>query len=619
MNNDYIYDIETYPNQFTLTAEHSITGEVWRFEISSRVNQLRELLAFLWYLAEVPGARQVGFNNEGFDYPVIHYIMEQGERVTVMGIYLKAMAIINSEDRFAHMVWESDRYIEQVDLYKIHHFDNMAKSTSLKMLEFNMRSPMIEDLPFEPGVMLSGDQFDVTLNYNGHDVSETKKFYYHSKERIEFREELSRRYGRNFINFNDTKIGKEHFIAELEKAGIPCFDRSTGRKMPRQTIRESIHLGSLIFPYVQFKTPALQQFTQWLAGQTITETKGVFKDLSVTVDGFTFDFGLGGIHGSIDSAIVESSDEYQIIDLDVTSYYPSLAIVNRVYPEHLGSEFCDIYAGLKAERVKHPKGSAVNAMLKLALNGTYGDSNNKYSPFYDPAFTMTITINGQLLLCMLSEMLMEIDGLRMIQANTDGVTIYCRRDAKHQIDAVRAQWEQLTGLELEEAVYSRMFIRDVNNYIAEYEGGKLKRKGAYEYDLEWHQNQSSLVVQKAAEAALVRGEDVREFITRHDDPFDFMLRTKVPRSSRLEWDIDGVGVFRQQNITRYYIANTGGSLTKIMPPLKGKTEERRIGINKGWLVVPCNDMRNLTSFDFNLEWYITEAEKLVKPLRRFEP
>ena len=149
----------------------------------------------------------------------------------------------------------------------------------------------------------------------------------------------------------------------------------------------------------------------YLRAQTITETKGVLKDVTATIDGFDFIFGTGGIHGSVSNQCVESDDEFVIVDLDVSSYYPNLAIVNRFYPEHLGETFCDIYSSLYEQRKQHAKGTAENAMLKLALNGVYGDSNNRFSVFYDPLFTMQITLNGQLLLCMLAEWLLLILGL----------------------------------------------------------------------------------------------------------------------------------------------------------------------------------------------------------------
>ena len=160
-----------------------------------------------------------------------------------------------------------------------------------------------------------------------------------------------------------------------------------------------------------------------MCSSDLTETKGVFTDLTATVNGFEFVFGLGGIHGSVESKVIESDDERIIVDLDVTSYYPNLAITNSFFPAHLGKEFCTIYKTLFEQRKAYPKKSTESAMLKLALNGVYGDSNNKFSPFYDPLFTMSITLNGQLLLCLLAEQLMEIPGLEMIQVNTDGVTI----------------------------------------------------------------------------------------------------------------------------------------------------------------------------------------------------
>ena len=138
---------------------------------------------------------------------------------------------------------------------------------------------------------------------------------------------------------------------------------------------------------------------------------------------------------------------------------------------------------------------------------------------------------------------------------------------------------------------------------------KVKRKGAYEYEREWHQNQSALVIPKAAEAHLLRGEGIRDFVHGHSDLYDFMLRTKVPRGSRLVLEVDG-NDYELNNITRYYVAAQGGHLVKIMPPLKGKTVDRRIGIEKKWKVWPCNRISDATvPVDYN--YYVWEVEKLV--------
>ena len=610
MSNDYVYDIETYPNVFTLAVEHSQAPLRWSFEISDWRNDSRDIVAFLQYLKDTD-ARMVGFNNLGFDYPVLHTLIRMG-RSDAPTLYQKAMAIIGSQDegdgKWAHQINPSDRFVPQIDLFKIHHFDNKARATSLKVLEFNMRSDNIEDLPFPVGTTLTQAQVPVLKRYNAHDVAQTKAFYEHTFNMLKFREELTHKYSRDFINHNDTKIGKDYFVMKLEEAGVACYDYGSKGRTPRQTRRPSIALKDAILPWIAFEQPEFNRVLGWLRGQVITETKGVFNDLTATIDGFTFVFGLGGIHGSVESEVIESDDDHIIVDLDVTSYYPNLAIVNGFYPAHLGSTFVTIYKHLFEQRKQYPKKSAESAMLKLALNGVYGDSNNQFSVFYDPLYTMTITLNGQLLLCLLAEGLMHIPGLRLIQVNTDGLTVRVPRANKWLVDMARAAWQTRTGLNLEEAIYKRVFIRDVNNYIGQYEDGSVKRKGAYEYDMEWHQNAGGLVIAKVAEKVLVEGAPIRQTVQQWPDIMDFMLRAKVPRSSYLQW-----GEGRVQNITRYYIAKGGKPLFKWMPPLKGKQEWRKIGVESGWGVQVCNDIKDAT-LPVEFEYYIREVEKLCLSL-----
>jgi hypothetical protein len=670
---DYIYDIESYPNVFTFSAKLRGTDMRWKFEISGRCNDLHKLVAFIYSLKDTKG-RMIGYNNLHYDYPVIHWIINNSlNGITGYDIYQKSMSIIESKDRFGHMIWDNDRIVEQLDLFKIHHFDNMARSTSLKMLEFNMRSPNIEDLPFPVGTVLTSDEIDELIIYNDHDVDETEKFLEHSDKAIKFREKMSTKYGRNFMNHNDKKIGTDIFIKELEDAGVLCYEKDpiTGRRKPRQSRRQTIHMGDVILPSIKFQHPSLIRVLNWMMVQTlvatelkpdVVSTKGVFKGVNATIDGFTMDFGLGGIHGSVASTIVESDDEWVIIDKDVKGYYPWLFIVNRFFPEHLGETFCDIFTLIGEQRDTYDKGTDENTGLKLASNGSFGDTGNEYAVFLDKLCMMRVTINGQLQLATVIEQLVNIPNLQMIQANTDGFTIRVKRDMVDNVEAICDMWQASTGLELEEDRYSRMFIRDVNNYIGEYEGtGKLKRKGAYGYltklddpnsrEVEWHKNHSALVIPKAAEAALVHGRDIRDFITKHQDIHDFMLRTKAPRAAHLILTTPQ-GERQLQNITRYYISTDGGSLTKISPPAKGhhvgeykrksgitdeyyeqikavgyghwderihtknksKYTERRDAVSKGWLVTPCNDITHASRHNINFDYYITEAEKLVKPL-----
>lgn len=532
---DYCFDLEIYPNIFSMAIVACDKSEAHIFEVSDRKNQMSQMLTFLRKLYKRKD-RMVGFNNVGFDYPLLHMILSNKGNVSVWDIYQKAVSIIHAQDddsKFANTVPEHKVLIPQIDLYKIHHFDNKARATSLKMLEFNMLSDDIEDLPFPPGTRLSSRQIDQLLKYNAHDVMQTLAFYHKSKHLIEFREELSRKYGKNFLNHNDTKIGKDYLIMKMEEE-IPgcCYKKvGNGRKM-QQTIRDSIDINDVIFPYIKFDRPEFNAIKDWFSKQVITETKGVFSDilesdlgdvakyaemkvkrkklkdhptdeemmefrkeyplcwitetelkskktsvhlnwniaetLNVVVEGIRYDFGTGGLHGCCKAGIYESDNEYVYEDRDVKSYYPNMAIKNRIYPEHLSEKFCDIYEEIYDQRQLYPKGSAENAMFKLALNGSYGASNDQYSPLYDPKFTMAITIGGQLSLCMLAEKLIE-KGAEVMMLNTDGLTFKVKRDNLSNTNAVCDEWCDITKLELESVFYSKMCVRDINNYIMVYE------------------------------------------------------------------------------------------------------------------------------------------------------
>jgi len=671
--NDYCYDIECYLNFFSCAFTRIETGDEWFFEISDWVNQAQEFFEFLQALQHFK-VRLVGYNNEGYDYTLIHFIMLNSGRVTNETLYATSQLIIKDHTGYKYNLWPDQRFIPQCDLYRIHHFDNKAKRTSLKLLEFNMKSHNIKDLPYDPRYPVTYDQARHLCVYNKHDVSETIKFYKHSLPAIKFRDKLSKKYDRDFTNHNDTKIGKDYFIMELDKAGI--------RTKNVRTIRDSIRVADILLPYIQFEHPEFQRIHKFFYNQTIDgkdekgnlSLKGAFKDVNCTINGFTFVFGAGGIHGSVNDAIITDSDTCALIDIDVASYYPNLAIKNNLYPEHLGEKFCDIYEDIYKQRKATKKGSPENAMLKLALNGVYGESANYYSKtFLDLKFTCAITINGQLLLCMLAERLMQIPGFKMIQINTDGLTFLCPRDQLDRVDHLTDKWETMTQLELEDVQYSKIAVRDVNNYLAVKLDGKVKRIGCYAYvtaledpgtrELPWHKNHSQRVVAMAAEAALVHGTPIPEFIYNHTDYMDFMLRTKVPRSSSLvirkpiTWGADLVcyDEIKLQNISRYYVSIKGGYLTKIMPPLLamvklwdtgdhyehevtgahdlvkrgGKPKSgkyklvpkpsvtcpyRRFGINVGLMVTDCSNMDDFNPSLINHEYYIEETRKIVDKL-----
>lgn len=600
-------DTEEFPNCFLLVARISGTQITFVFEISTYKNDSADLYHFLNRMADV-GARFYGFNLVAFDGPLIHTFMRMGGKVTPQFMYEKAMRIIQSQedDKFAHMVKPSDRDHEWVDLYRINHFNNRARSTSLKALEFVMKMDNITDLPFPVGTILSKPQVQVLRDYCVHDVVATELFREKCMGSIEFREQLGVKYNRDFMNADDVKIGSTIFEIMLEEEGVTLYNYGQDGRTPKQTKRPVIALKDAILPWINFEQPEFQRILIWLRSQMITETKGVFNDVTAQIDGFTYVFGLGGLHGAVEMEIIEASDSLVIESWDVSSYYPNLSISNRFYPEHLGDKFCDVYKKIYDTRKMFKKGTPENAAYKLAANGTYGKSNDQFSPFFDPLLTIRITLNGQLLLCVLIEQLIKVPTLVMKVCNTDGLEYVIHPDHVEQARTVCKWWEGLTHLTLENARYSKLFMRDVNNYIGVFENGSIKRKGAYEYDLEYHQNHSALVIPKVAEQVLVHGKPIRETVQNWPDKMDFMLRVKVPRSSHLLWGEDKV-----QNMCRYYVSTQGKALTKVMPPLAKKPDYwRRIGVESGWTVCVCNDIRDAV-MPICYDYYVREIEKLV--------
>jgi len=625
----YVYDIETYPNVFTLALD-TPNGDLIVFEISDRRNDAAVLLQWLYHIKNA-GGYMVGFNNIHFDYFVTHQLIANPS-ATAADLYKAADSVINYAGQWPPKIWPRDIVVNQLDLFLINHFNNKARGTGLKVLEFNMRSDDIGDLPYTPGSVLTSEQIDQLIIYNKQDVKETRKFLQYNLDAIAFRFDLINELGHEVLNYNDTKIGKEFFIKKLtEQNPNSCYLKTEGRRgrgVMQQTPRDFINIGEIIYPYVKFNSIVFNSVLDHLKEQTITETKAAPElNLTAYYGDVVFQFGNGGMHASREGATVKADDEHLIIDLDVTSYYPSLAIVNRNYPEHLSDNFCNIYENLKKQRVNFPKGSAENKMLKLALNGVYGDSNNEYSPFYDPLYTMTITVNGQLLLCMLAESLVDnVNGLKLIQVNTDGLTVKIPKSSEQKLIELSNQWQKTTGLDLERADYSKMFIRDVNNYVAVTTTGDVKTKGAFchvspvndpkNFTVDWHKNHSALIVPKAAVNELVNDEPVEQFIKEHLDDFDFMLRAKLNRSSRLEFEKNGT-VETLQRITRYYVDKDGGTLTKVLPPLeKAPEKERRTGINVGYTVTPCNNILDFNRAKIDYDFYITEALKLVKDCQK---
>lgn len=618
--NSEVYDIETLSNCFTYVGLNIRTEKTSEFIIHESLNQFEELVK---HLKSLDG--QIGFNNLSFDYPILHFILTnkfKNPNTIAQEIYGKAQQLINIQndfDKYKYQIPHWKMIIPQLDLFTINHFDNKAKLTSLKALQFWMNYPDVLDMPINHSSFITPDQFKEILVYNKNDVKSTYEFYKLCKDKIELRKELTKKYNLYLINSNDTKIGSD-IILDLISKEIGKDKREV--KLLRSP-RNKITIKNIISDKIEFKTKEFNNVLDSFKSKVITSTKGSI-DCSVIFKNFKFDYGTGGIHGCIKPGIYESDDKYVIIDADVSSLYPFLAILLELYPEHLGKSFIKVYKSILEQRIIAKKNGdkAVNEGLKLALNGSYGKSSDKNSFLYDPKFTMAITVNGQLFLSMLSEVLGEISSLQFLQINTDGITVKLLRSDLEKYYSICKQWEKYTGLNLEFVEYKKMIINDVNNYIAVKFDDSVKYKGLFEINKEFHKDTSFKIVQIALSNYFVKGKAIEETIKNHNNIYDFCGRQKFKSDSYGEIryigieNVNGSNLYKeirekQQKTTRYYISNKGATFVKVYPK-----KNKESFINKDFQVTIFNKYveKNINQYDINYDFYIIECKKIIESI-----
>jgi hypothetical protein len=627
----WVYDIETLKSCFTYTGINIDTEEVVQYALHKDRWDERELL---FHLSSCKG--QIGFNNLDFDYPIIHCVLENTihqngltsgwddlkPKVFIENIYGQAQSIINEQDIFKRGIRAKDIRIPQLDLFKIWHYNNKARRTSLKALEISMNYPNVMDMPIHHSKEdISLEEVYEILKYNLNDVLATYEFYKRSIEKIELRKLIRKKYNIECLNWNNGKIG-EQLILKLycEKTGLDKWDVTRWR-----TKRDKIALNDCIPSYVKFSNRCFSDLLLFFKHKTVTGPNDSSAEYSIIYKGARYDYGLGGVHAVVKSGVYESDSEYVIQTADVASLYPNLAINQRLYPQHLGQTFCDVYEEdiVNVRMKEKAKGKLADKSIvdgyKQAANIPYGKSNDENSFLYDPLYTLKTTISGQLLLTMLVEKVSMIDNAQILMVNTDGFEVRLHRSKVEEYRGICKEWEELTKLVLEFDEYQKMIILNVNNYTAITTSGKVKHKGLFEVDkLEgsepaFHKDNSFRVVPLALERFFKDGIPVEETIRTHKDIYDFCGRQKFGRDSKGEthevaYDESGNPyelIVEQQKNVRYYISTKGATFVKIY---SDKSKEL---INKGYLVTVFNKYEEREDYGIDYQFYIRETYKII--------
>lgn len=248
--------------------------------------------------------------------------------------------------------------------------------------------------------------------------------------------------------------------------------------------------------------------------------------LKIKIAGVPHVFAWGGVHGAREKYHHKCTPGKDIIlHVDVQSYYPSLMIYhnlltrNATKPERYKNVY-ETRLKLKAEGKKKEQ-----APLKIVLNATYGICNDEKSAAYDPRNAHLITMNGQLMLLMLIEMLEKIPSFELIQSNTDGLIIKISDNDFNLCDDICYEWEQKTKMGLSFDYISEIWQKDVNNYVFIDEDGEMETKGAYVKKLSNIDNDLP-IINKALIDYMTKG--IRPEVTI-DSCNDFMMFQKVSK------------------------------------------------------------------------------------------
>jgi hypothetical protein len=546
---NWVYDLETLSNCIIAVFEHFKTDQKKVFILHKLKNDVRDFRKFIQDVSE-NGEWLISFNGLAFDSQILGELLnndnlmdDDGDYVASV-LYQYAQKTIHKQEnkngprQFAdYPEWELP--FRQLDIFKMHHWDSAAKSTSLKAIQFSIDWPNVQEMPIHHSTRIeTWDQINEILDYCYNDVSSTKAVLHMSKEQVSLRKSLTKEYGINLYSASEPRISRElfaHFLSkelEIEKKELKQL----------RTKRDKIVANDIILPYINFKSERFKTAESWFRNLVIDYTEQLTEEERkkkyrhrMKYRGMETDFALGGIHGAR-PGIFEADGKYIIVTADVESFYPNLAIRNRWSPAHLPADkFCKLYEWFFDERKKIPKTDPRNYVYKIILNSTYGLSKEENSFLYDPEFTMRITLNGQLSLAMLYEMVAErIPGAIPIMQNTDGMEMMIPAKYKDQYLAICAEWQTLTKLKLEHDEYSKMFIWDVNNYMAVHKNGKVKCKGRFEWEDQekkkvavLHKNKSFLVIPKAIYNYFIKGIDPADYLKSNRNIFDYCGRLKA--------------------------------------------------------------------------------------------
>lgn len=624
----YVYDIEVFQNIFHCSVKNTETNNIYKFEISERKNQLRELVKFFkqvdkyitwgdYYTTNINIPANVifcGYNNLHYDNPIINYIIEYEDKLMQYNIPTICSSIFNlsktittsSEDNIDEWKhWKYQIWFDTFDILTMLYSNKLR--VGLKEIQVTMQYPNVQEFVCDWTKPLPLEDFDSMIDYNINDIESTSELLNRCKKDVDLRIAIEDEYGVRVLSKDGVNIGMKILTQKyLEKTGLTWQDIKDLRSP-----MSIIPLKDVILPFIKYDSPILQRVLDDMKNQIVSpgrkgyENKFVFNNLRYSV-------GVGGIHSVNSPEIIIPRDDEMLIDIDAQSLYPSMLIEYGFYPKHLGKEFLEVYKQIKDERIeaKHNGDKVKNETLKLALNGLSGNLQNEHNFCYSPFAVMQIRINGQLLLLMLAEKLTQI-GCRIVQANTDGLFVLLKKDVYSKVNSICREWEQLTKLTLEEDRFKAMYQYAINDYFAITEDNKVKEKGMFITTVKLGKGLTPKIIPKAVISFFKDGISVEDTIKNCTDIRDFLMSEKTGK----QWHVEYMNE-EQQRTNRFYASTNGGYLWKwkYSNDSDAKSYQNMLTASGVTLLNKFDD-KPIKERKINYRYYIMEAYKIIRDLK----
>lgn len=393
-------------------------------------------------------------------------------------------------------------------------YDLIQLNTSLKQLEAMQGHNIYEsDVDFRLDRKLTDKELLETIEYCMNDVQETMNLFSQLKGDFDVQLELINEFKLPFASVSKTQ---SQLVAEIMGAERVDYKDEFNLSFPEYLKR--IHkYAHIVTWFKQFKTD--RQFTD-------DEKKAIYsKRLDIEVAGVPHTFAWGGLHG----AIPKYYGTGYYLHIDVSQYYPSLTVGHNYFSRATSEEGKKRYDMMRRESIrlkKFPELKTKRAGYKLCNNKAYGCMKDKYNPLYDPLMANNICVTGQLALLLLIEMIEP--HCQLIQSNTDGLIVKLPSlDHYDIIDDICYQWECMTGVKLAfDPIITKIYQKDVNNYLFINEFGDVESKGAYVKSLNTLDNDLP-IVNKALKEYMINGTPLEDTINKADKLIDFQKIIKL--------------------------------------------------------------------------------------------